>query len=108
MTRKTRKIKKYKGGAPPVWANRDVIEQRTIAGSVRASGVLAGDIRNELEKIGSQTEVGETLNIFSSFIRNLIVETFNYWNRCKRLKGQSNSPNSLQSNLKPYLNKMNL
>lgn len=104
MTRKTRKAKKYKGGAPPVWANRDVIEQRTIAGSVRASGVLAGDIRNELEKIGSQTEVGETLNIFSSFIRNLIVETFNYWNRCKRLKGQSNSPNSLQSNLKPYLN----
>lgn len=104
MKRKTRKIKKYKGGALPVWANRDVIEQRTIAGSVRAPGLRVGDIRKELEKIGSQSEVGETLNIFSSFIRNLIVETYSYWKKCKRLKGQLNSPNSPKSNLKPYLN----
>ena len=35
------------------------------------------------------------LNInFSNFIRTLIVETHNYWKRCKTLKGQTNSPNS--------------
>lgn len=107
MTRKTRKLqkfKKYKGGSVPDWAERDVIEQRTIAGTVRVSGLRAGDIREELKSIGSQPEVNETLNVFSSFIRNLIVETYNYWKKCRRLKGQSNSPNSPRSNLKSYLN----